>query len=255
MKWDFSFNLDDTRNRYRNYHRASSHSPLMQMKKAPRREYEVKNLDSVGKTVKFKIDPNMFNDPSNMSFKEVIKNRRTSWSFAGKDLTEGHFKELMLYSFGISNEKEKKRTYPSGGQFYSIEIYMIPTKRTVATGLFDEKVYKFNVNRYEIVEMGEVNIDSIDRISASTDVGLFSLEQVQFIIFLVGNDKDLSIKYMDLSYRIMLLEAGHMAQNFLLSCTFMGINSVPLGGYHESEIKEILNLPKNQMVLYTLLGG
>jgi SagB-type dehydrogenase family enzyme len=225
------------------------------MRKAPRKEYTVKNLDSKGQRVKYKVDPQNFQRSSGKSFVEVLRERRTSWLFDGADLGEEDFKEILLYSFGISKEEERKRTYPSGGQFYSIEIYILPTRRSVESGLLEEKVYKFNVNSNEVVEMADIDLTQINQISASTDVGFFSLENAQFAVVLVGNDKDLAEKYMELSYRIMLLEAGHMAQNLLLSCTYKGISSVPLGGFHENEIKKLLHLPKEKMVFYTVLGG
>ncbi|MBO1912196.1 nitroreductase family protein, partial [Microvirga sp. 3-52] len=136
-----------------------------------------------------------------------------------------------------------------------IEIYILPTKRTLNSGLFASNVYKYNVYSNEIVEMGLFNVDALNKISASTDVGFFTLDECQFVIVLVGNDKDLAKKYLDLTYRIMLLETGHMAQNFLLACTALEISSVPVGGFHEREIREMLGLSQDQMVLYTLLGG
>ncbi|MBP3038193.1 SagB/ThcOx family dehydrogenase [Bacillaceae bacterium Marseille-Q3522] len=255
MKWDLSFNIADTTRKYRRYHKSSSHDPLLQMKKSPRRDYEVKNLDTPNRPVKYKIDQSLFQEPMDKSFLEVLKQRRTSWVFSEKDLSELDFMKIMLYSFGISHEEHHKRTYPSGGQFYSVEIYILPTKRTLATQLLESKVYKYNVNSNEIVEMGFFPVEDLNRISASTDVGFFTLDQCQFVVILVGNDKDLSKKYLDLSYRIMLLEAGHMAQNFQLACTALDISSVPVGGFHESVIRKMLGLSENQMVLYTLLGG
>lgn len=255
MKWDLSFNIDHTTRKYRDYHKSSSHSPLLQMKKSPRSDYEVKNLDTPNRKVKYKIDQSLFQESMDKSFLEVLKTRRTSWVFSEKDINELVFKKIMLYSFGISHVKDHKRTYPSGGQFYSIEIYILPAKRTLKSKLFEENVYKYNVYSNEIIEMGPFRVKDLNKISASTDVGFFSLDDCQFVIVLVGNDKDLAKKYLDLSYRIMLLETGHMAQNFLLACTALDISSVPVGGFHESEIREMIGLSKNQMVLYTLLGG
>ncbi|KQU63088.1 SagB/ThcOx family dehydrogenase [Rossellomorea marisflavi] len=255
MKWDFTFSERDTTQRYRNYHRSSSHAPLMQMRKAPRREYEVRDLDSNGKRVKWHMDPGRFDQAGGKTFADVMKNRRTSWNFGERDVTEEELKELLLFSFGISEPLERKRTYPSGGQFYSLEIYLLPTIRSVASGLLEEKVYKLNVNEGTLVEMEDLDLAKLPLLSASTDVGFFSLKEAQCVVVLVGNDRDLSVKYMDLSYRIMLLEAGHMAQNFLLTCTSLGLSSVPLGGFHEGEIKNMLQLTDDKMVLYTLLGG
>lgn len=255
MKWDLSFKIENSKKKYREYHKTSSHHPYLQMKKSPRQDYDIKNLDTPNRPIKFTLNPKLFDYPLNRSFLEVLKNRRTSWTFSEKDVEEFTFKKVMLYSFGISHEEHRKRTYPSGGQFYSIEIYILPTPRSIKSKLFDPVVYKYNVNSHEVVALESFEVNHLNRISASTDVGFFSLDESQFVIVLVGNDKDLAKKYLDLSYRIMLLETGHMAQNFLLVCTALGLSSVPLGGFHESEIRKILKLTENQMVFYTLLGG
>ncbi|MHC8520528.1 hypothetical protein ACPJHQ_03710 [Rossellomorea sp. H39__3] len=107
MKWDFTFSAGDTTQRYRNYHRSSSHAPLMQMRKAPRREYEVRDLDSKGKRVKWHMDPGRFDQAGGKTFADVMKNRRTSWNFGERDVTEEELKELLLFSFGISEPLEK----------------------------------------------------------------------------------------------------------------------------------------------------
>ena len=254
MNWNFNFNIKDTTKIYRKYHLSSSHNPYLQMKKAPRRDYSVKDLDSQDKVVKFNLD-DILHSSTDSEFLNTILKRRTSWDFTKKDMTVQDLKEILYYSFGVSDMKEKKRTYPSGGQFYSVEIYIIPTKRMVSNRVLDSKVYKYNVNKNELVEMADVDLTKINQISASLDVGFFTLENCQFTVFLVGNDKDISIKYLDLTYRIMLLEAGHMAQNFLLVNTYFNYSTVPIGGFNEGIIKELLNIDENDMILYTLFGG
>lgn len=91
--------------------------------------------------------------------------------------------QLLTYSFGISNIREKKRTYPSGGQFYPIEVYFVPTARSVDSNLLEEKVYKYNIDHQEIVEICDFNIDDLKAFSASTDVGFFLLMDVKLFYF------------------------------------------------------------------------
>ncbi|QXW53631.1 hypothetical protein KXY09_01670 [Bacillus velezensis] len=114
---------------------------------------------------------------------EVLKKRRSSWVFSELDLTFEMLEQLLTYSFGISNIREKKRTYPSGGQFYPIEVYFVPTARSVDSNLLEEKVYKYNIDHQEIVEICDFNIDDLKAFSASTDVGFFLLMDVKLFYF------------------------------------------------------------------------
>lgn len=255
MNWNWNFDTENTTDLYKFYHQTSSHNKNLQMKKAPRRDYSVNSLDTPNKKLKMKIDKKRISKSYSSTFTKILLSRRTSWDFSEKNLSTLDLMALLYLSFGISETKERKRTYPSGGQFYSIEIYIVPTKRSIESGLFEEKVYKYNVDSEEIVEMHQFDSSILNKISASLEVGFFSIDNSQLLIFLVGNDKDISKKYLDLSYRIMLLETGHMAQNFLLTSTYLGISSVPIGGFNENVIKDILKINESKMILYTLFGG
>lgn len=256
FEWNFTQKHSRKDTLYRIYHQDSKHTPQLQMLKAPRREYEINSLDTIGAKPVFSVPPVQDMEPLEMTLGEALKRRRTSWKFSDTDLNQSSLKMLLSYSFGISDEQNQKRTYPSGGQFYPIEIYFIPTERTIKNGVLESKVYKYNVDSREVVEICEFDVSQINKISGSTDVGFFSFDQCQIIVFLVAEDKDIFVKYLDLSYRIILLDAGHMAQNFLLTCTALKLASVPVGGFYEDEIKRILQLENtSKMVVYTLLGG
>lgn len=254
MKWDFSFDVEKKVSKFKDFHESTNHYPLLQMIKSPRNEYVVNDLDSTDRSVKLDIHPSEVTSIES-TFSDVMLRRRTSWNFSNKDLSIEDLKKLLYYSFGISDQDHMKRVYPSGGQFYAIEIYIVPTKRSVDTGLMDRFVYKYNVNHHQLVEHGPIEISGISKISASTDVGHFKFENAQCLVFLVANPKDISVKYMDFTYRIMLLEAGHMAQNFLLTATALDISSVPMGGLHEESVKKLLRLDQEGLVVYTLIGG
>lgn len=256
FEWKFDQPHSRKETLYHIYHQNSKHTPQLQMLKAPRREYKVKSLDTVGAKTAFSVPPVKEMSPLEMPLGDALIKRRTSWKFSQTSLDKSSLKQLLSYSFGVSDEKDRKRTYPSGGQFYPIEIFFIPTERTIKNGVLEAKVYKYNVDSHEVVEICDLDVSKIDKISGSTDVGFFSFDQCQIIVFLVAEDKDIFVKYLDLSYRIILLDAGHMAQNFLLTCTALNLASVPVGGFYEDEIKRILQLENtSKMVVYTLLGG
>ncbi|MBA4536695.1 SagB/ThcOx family dehydrogenase [Bacillus aquiflavi] len=256
FQWDFCLYKKDERRLYKTYHKQSNHNPHTQTITAPRREYEVLSLDTIGAKKTMDI-PNVSQlPPLNISLSDAFLQRRTSWHFSDVEMGKEMLQSLLGYSFGMSSPKDRKRTYASGGQFYPIEIYFVPTRRTVANGVLEEKVYKFNVDRNEIVEMKDIDVDSLHKVSAQTDVGYFSFDEAQIIVFLVANDQDISVKYMDFSYRLLLLEAGHMAQNFQLTCTALGLSSVPMGGFHEVVVHQLLGIEDHSyMTVYTLLGG
>ena len=53
-----------------------------------------------------------------------------------------------------------------------------------------------------------------------------------------------------------MLEAGHLAQNFVLAGESLGLSVVPLGGFLDRRVEDILGVDGvEESVVYTLLVG
>jgi len=60
-------------------------------------------------------------------------------------------------------------------------------------------------------------------------------------------------KYGDFAYLLALLEAGHMAQNLLLSATASGSNARPIMGFFDQKIIDLLDIdPEEEQPVYTV---
>lgn len=255
MKWSFNQDKDKELFLGELYHQNSTHAPMLQMITAPRRSYVITSLDSKDYN-KVLLKTNLFSEEESAhSLSYCLKNRKTSWSFNSTNLSLDNLRHLLSYSFGLRDKQEMTRTYPAGGKFYPLEIYFIPTKRSVDNGFLEEAIYKYNVDNDRIVKIRNTSLGDINQLTAATDVGYFSFDHAQIMIFLISDSREMEVKYMSLAYRLVLLEAGHMAQNFLLMSTDMGLSSVPIGGFHEERIKKTLNLYEDKKVIYVLLGG
>jgi SagB-type dehydrogenase family enzyme len=63
-------------------------------------------------------------------------------------------------------------------------------------------------------------------------------------------------KYGLRGYRFTLLEAGHLVQNVLLSCTALGLAAVPIGGFYDRPVDELLGVDGvNESVVYAVSLG
>ncbi len=59
-----------------------------------------------------------------------------------------------------------------------------------------------------------------------------------------------------IGYRFVLLDAGHLAQNVLLACEDLHLAAVPLGGFDDDGLAELLELkPDREAPLYAILIG
>jgi SagB-type dehydrogenase family enzyme len=55
--------------------------------------------------------------------------------------------------------------------------------------------------------------------------------------------------------RYALIETGHVAQNVLLQAVAMGLGSIPVGGFDEEKVSELLKLPEGVRPVYLLPIG
>lgn len=80
--------------------------------------------------------------------------------------------------------------------------------------------------------------------------------QAAFVVYILGTLNLTGYKYGDRGYRFMLMEAGHLAQNFYLTSTAIGAGVVASGGFLDGEILDLLGLYNTDtFVLYEIIIG
>jgi nitroreductase len=72
-----------------------------------------------------------------------------------------------------------------------------------------------------------------------------------------SRDRDVSrFKYGLRGYRFVLLEAGHLAQNVLLVCEGLRLAAVPIGGFYDRPLDDLLGADGvNESILYAVCLG
>ncbi|WP_235616144.1 nitroreductase family protein [Lysinibacillus sphaericus] len=75
----------------------------------------------------------------------------------------------------------------------------------------------------------------------------------QFAVALSCDMSGISGKYTDISYKLVQQEAGHIGQNIQLVANYLGLESVPLGGFYDIELSKLLS--DHQTSLYAFLIG
>ena len=64
------------------------------------------------------------------------------------------------------------------------------------------------------------------------------------------------MKYGERGYRYMLIEAGHVGQNFCLTAEALGLKCSALGGTHDEPIERLLDIDGvTESVMYALAIG
>ena len=193
------------------------------------------------------------NFPDLGKFENVLKNRHSTREFnTGKELTLNQLSTLLYFSAGVksnnANPNLVRRFYPSGGARYPLEIYLGIKK----VDEIDSGIYHYNVKEH-LLE----NIGGSEYLNELLPALYYPWSRDAAVIFILTAAWDRNfIKYKDRGYRIVLMEAGHLAQNLALTAAALNIGCCNLVGFHDKKINEILDIENSdESTLYMAVLG
>lgn len=200
--------------------------------------------DKMFKLLEFKIK-------EDSEFEQILHKRRSAKSF--NNLNRIDNKETLSrfcgLAFGQSIYDKRYRTYPSGGALYPVNIYLAFNNEICDLFEFENNsVFKYNNNNY-FIPISKEGWKEISRIIIGNNI-----KNCQLAIILTTNFNKNDKKYKKIAYRLIQQEAGHIAQNIMLTGEYLGFKTIPLGGYYESVARNIVK-DKESKVLYVILLG
>jgi SagB-type dehydrogenase family enzyme len=188
--------------------------------------------------------------PINASLDDVIRRRESQRSFATDALSLDALATLLQLGSGvIAPSVVPRRAAPSPGGLYAVETYPIAIR---VEGL-DAGVYHYAVldNELELVQ----RMPNADALADFVPPDLYDSRPAVLLVLSVVFAR-VQAKYLERGYRFALLEAGHIAQNWLLTATALGLDAVPMGGFWDDPFNAFLGFePEDEAVVYSVLVG
>lgn len=180
----------------------------------------------------------------------AIETRMTVRDYSGGTMPHWMIGDLIRAACGNTHDDAgyKLRASPSAGATYPIENYAVLNQ---VEG-FEDGIYKYDIGdeALEIVRPGDLRKE-IWKQSLEQDFILSS----NVLFMMVYNPARIIGRYRDKSRDYALMECGHIAQNLLLMAAALNLGNVPVGAFHETEIKDILRLRGDREVLYMVCLG
>lgn len=129
----------------------------------------------------------------------------------------------------------KRRFYPSAGARYPLEVYPIVLQHhEIPPGIYH---YYVRGHAIEVLPQPK-NIKKL--LYQSIDQPFVKKASMVFAVSAVFDRT--SIKYQERAYRLALMEAGHMCQNFYTTSAALGIGCCALGGFNDDTIHNLFGL-------------
>lgn len=185
---------------------------------------------------------------------EFLTKRQTKRNFSSenKNISFDELSTLLNNSVRQRiNLSEIKCASPSAGGLYPIKTYLLVNKvEGVKKG-----IYSYNP-RYHALSY----ISNLNKINCWENVFLnqsFTKKERFCLAFLFVLEYEVIFcKYKERGYRYSLIEVGHIAQNIQLIASEKNLSSVPVGGFIDFDVNQLLKLDlEKYLPLYSVFIG
>ncbi len=175
---------------------------------------------------------------------ELFLKRISCRSFSNDPLPLDDLSKVLLSARIVDKEREpERRTYPSAGARFPIEIYVIN---------FNISNLPKGVHHYNILdEAVELLLEDDLRIIEKEIVSPY-LDNASAAIVFTSVIPRAEVKYGIKAYPYSLIEAGHIAQNMQLTCAKYDIGCCSVGGFVNETIVSVLDLTEHEIPIYVL---
>lgn len=172
--------------------------------------------------------------PLSMSLGDALARRRSQREFSPEPLTLPEIAALLRAAYGVTGAlgPQPVRAAPSGGALYPLELTLAVRRSPLEPGLY----------HYDpLDDVLELHRDGRVPIAAASPYAEIVGEAAAVLIVSAMFWRS-RFKYGLRGYRFALIEAGHVAQNVLLAATSLGLAAVPLGGFYDRRVDELLQV-------------
>ena len=183
---------------------------------------------------------------SSFSLEKAIAGRQSVREYKDEALSLEEVGQLLWAAQGL-RDNSGKRTVPSAGALYPLEIYVMGSIENVKTGL-----YHYLPDEHAIDWVCECNFKK-DLPGAA--YGQDYLDKAPTVILIAGVYERTTIKYGDRGVMYVHMEAGHAGQNIYLQASALDLGTVTVGGFEKDKVKELVGLPEEEEPLYLMPVG
>jgi len=173
-----------------------------------------------------------------VSVERALAARRSIRNYNNTPLELEETSQLLWSAQGISNARGY-RTAPSAGAVYPLEIYAaIGNVKNLAAG-----IYKYIIREHALVEKAAGDLRQ-DICRAALHQSYIAAAPVVLMLCTI-NERAMN-KYGERGWRYIFMEVGHAAQNVCLQAVALGLGTVVIGAFHDSDVQTVAHMSANE---------
>jgi SagB-type dehydrogenase family enzyme len=183
----------------------------------------------------------------NTSVEQALLTRRSVRSSKDALLDLAEISQLVWSAQGITSARGF-RTSPSAGALYPLELYVVAGR----VKDLPSAIYKYKPCQHALVK-----IISGDKRSELSQAALRqgAIKRAPAALLFSAVYERTTGKYGQRGIRYVHMEVGHAAQNVCLQAKAFGLQTVVIGAFRDSEVKNVAHLPANEHPLYFVPVG
>lgn len=179
---------------------------------------------------------------SDYSLEEALSKRRSVRDFLSMEIEIEKISQILWAAQGITEKSSGKRTSPSAGALYPIEIFIVKSDGTYHYMPYEHKLKKISSKDLR-QELSAASLFQESVLDAALDIVLTAIYERT------------TVKYGERGIRYVHMEAGHVCQNILLTAVTLDLGAVPVGAFEDKAVQLLLGLPSNFKPLYIIPIG
>ena len=185
-----------------------------------------------------------------VSVEEAIKHRRTIRSYLSKPLTLEQLSQIFWAAQGITEDRGYKRSAPSGGALYPMDIYAIVGDNGVK-GL-NAGIYHYDPHKHSalLITEGDFREDV-----ARTALSQMWMARAPLNLVITSEYSRITSKYGTRGERYAMIEAGHIGQNIFLQAEALGLRAGIVGAFHDNDVIRVIKISRSHEPLLILPVG
>jgi len=185
-----------------------------------------------------------------VSLEMTIHQRRTVRSFHSKALTLTQLSQLLWAAQGITELGGFKRSAPSAGALYPMDIYGVVGEGCIEGLNPGVYLYEPATHSFSLIQEGD----------SRRDIAMASLRQMWMsyapITFVITAEYSRIMgKYGQRGVRYAMIEAGHIGQNIFLQSQAMGLGAGIVGAFEDQKVIQVMGIKSNHEPLLLMLVG
>ncbi len=173
-----------------------------------------------------------------LALEVTLAERRSVREYTRDPLTLAEVAQLLWAGQGATHSGTK-RTVPSAGALYPIELYLLAGDVTgLETGL-----YRYRVGGHDLVEVSRQDVRAN---LADAALGQDQVKAAPAVIVIAGAVGRTATEYGQRATRYVLMEVGSAAQNIHLQAAALRLGTVFIGAFRDARVMQILGMPDEE---------